>query len=155
MSDYPFQIRGKVQKHDFGRMAFSVLYVPRSLEKQLPLQEFPRLRIEAEINGVRHNGALQPGGGRWFLMLSKRLQKLCQISLGDSVTVDFEIADQNAVDVPRELLHAIEADRRAEQLWDSLTTGKRRSLAHYVDSAKRPETREKRVEEVLELLPTL
>ena len=85
-------------------------------------------------------------------MVSKKLQKLCGVTLGDRVSVSFDIADINAITVPMELQYALEANDAAREVWDSWTAGKRRGFCHRVDSVKMIETRERRVEEVLERL---
>ncbi|MEM1295412.1 MAG: YdeI/OmpD-associated family protein, partial [Verrucomicrobiota bacterium] len=73
-----------------------------------------------------------------------------EVSLGDEVTVDFEIADQNEIEIPEDLF--AELTRRVDLLdaWERLTIGKRRGLAHRVSSAKRVETREQRILEVID-----
>ncbi len=85
-------------------------------------------------------------------MVSKKLQKLCGVSLGDRVAVSFDIANQDAITVPCELQFALEANDAAREVWESWTAGKRRGFCYRVDSAKMPETRERRVEEVIDLL---
>ena len=152
MSDYPFQFEAKVQFHDFGKFRFSVVYLPKRLESKLPLKEKPRLRISGEISGIRFDAALQPTKSRWYMMVSRRMLKICGLTVGQLAMVEFEIADQDAVEVPDELRHALDADDEAAAIWNSLTPGKRRGFAYRIASAKRSETRERRVEEVLELL---
>ncbi|MEL7337508.1 MAG: YdeI/OmpD-associated family protein, partial [Planctomycetota bacterium] len=116
---------------------------------QLDFSSGKRLRVDGEIQGVPFQGALMPVRGRWYLMVSKRLQRECRVTLGDVVNVQFDVANQDALDVPRELLFALEADDAAMRIWDGWTIGKRRGWCHRVDVAKRVETRERRVDEVL------
>ena len=105
---------------------------------------------------VPHKGALQPKGDqKWCLMLSKRVMKQCGVTIGDRVSVGFEIDDQDAVDVPTELANALEQDELAARIWRELTPGKQRGFSYMVDSAKRPATRICRANEVLELLHDL
>ena len=61
-----------------------------------------------------------PTKGKSFLVVSKKLQKLCGVSLGDFVSVSFDIADKNAITVPIELQYALEANDAAREVWDSL-----------------------------------
>lgn len=150
LAEYPFELFTTVKKHDSGRIAYTVAYIPKKLQKQLPLDEFPRLRIDGEVCGHRFNNALHPNGGRWYVMLPKKLLKKCGLELGSDVLVQFRIADQNAVDVPSELERALAANTSAKQAWDKLTAGKKRGYAYRVSSAKRMETREVRVSEVLD-----
>lgn len=150
MEEYPFEIFTKIKKHASGRINYTVAYVPKELQRQLPLKEHPRLRIDGEICGIRFNGALHPSKGKWYVLLPKRMLKKCGMKLGDDVLVMFRIADQDAVDMPTELERALAANKLAEENWEKLTTGRRRGYAYRVASAKRLETRETRVAEVID-----
>ena len=150
MEEYPFEIFTKIKKHASGRINYTVAYVPKELQQKLPLKEYPRLRIDGEVCGIRFNGALHPSKGKWYVLLPKRMLKKCGMKLGDDVLVMFRIADQDAVDMPCELERALAANKWAEENWEKLTTGRRRGYAYRVASAKRLETRETRTAEVIE-----
>lgn len=150
MEEYPFEIFTKIEKHASGRINYTVAYVPEDLQQQLNLKQHPRLRIDGEVCSIRFNGALHPSKGRWHVLLPKRMLKKCGLKLGDDVLVMFRIADQDAVDMPSELERALAANRRAGENWKKLTTGRRRGYAYRVASAKRLETRELRVAEVID-----
>jgi len=152
MSDYPYNFNAKIVKFDFGKAFYSVVYAPRSVVSQIDFAKSKRLRIDGEINGIRIEAALMPAKGKWYIMVSKKLQKLLGLSVGDTVSVSFDIADQDAITIPTELQYALEANDAARDVWNSWTAGKRRGYCYRVDSAKLPETRECRVEEVIELL---
>jgi uncharacterized protein YdeI (YjbR/CyaY-like superfamily) len=83
------------------------------------------------------------------------MQKQCDVSLGDRVFIQFDIADQDAVEVPEELRFALEVNDQAAAVWSGLTPGKRRGFAYRVNSAKRRETKANRVEEVVDDLVKL
>ncbi len=148
MSDYPFEFDAKVTLLDFGKFSFAVVLLPKRLHAKLPFKQFPRLRVDGEVNGIRFNGAFQPMNGTWHLMLSRRMLKLCGLEIGARAHIAFEVADQDAVDVPYELLSAIERSD-ALQAWEQLTPGKRRSYVCRLSGAKLPATREKRIEEII------
>ena len=152
--DYEFE--APVELYDFGRMAYTVVYLPREIEQELPFDEHPRLRINAEVNDYPLEGAWQPGGkigdGRYYLILSRHFLKQIESEVGSVVEVRFGIADQNHVDVPEELERALAEEDEARAAWEQMTPGKQRAVAHRVDSAKRAETRAKRVAGVLEWL---
>ena len=152
MSDYQHEFQAKVVENDFGTMVFAIVYVPAQITSQLEFGKSKRLRVDGEINGVRIDLAMMPQRGKWYLLVSKKLQKLTGLSLGDTAHVCFDVADQNAVRVPRELQFALEANEAAMKVWEGWTAGKRRGCCYRVDSAKRAETRERRVLEVIELL---
>ncbi len=150
---FPYAFEAPIEYYDFGTMAYTVVYLPRELERELPLDEYPRLRINGEVADRPIEGAWQPGGersdGRWYLMVPRKFMQQASLSLGDEVEVRFEIADQDHVDVPAELRAALDQNDAARAAWAQLTPGKQRGLAYRVDSAKRAETRARRVAEVL------
>ncbi len=152
MSDYPYNFDAKIVKYNFGKMFYSVVYGPKNVVSQIDFTKSKRLRIDGEINGIRIEAALMPAKGKWYIMVSKKLQKLLGLALGDTVSVSFDIADQNAITVQLELQFALEANDAAREVWDAWTPGKRRGFCHRVDSAKMPESRERRVEEVIATL---
>ena len=125
------------------------------LIKALPLKQYPRLRIDGELNGARFANALHPSNGKWYLLVPRRMQKKCEVTLGDRIFVQFDIADQDAVEVPEELRFALEVNDVATAVWSDLTPGKRRGFAYRVNSAKRRETKANRVEEVISDLVSL
>lgn len=150
-----FRFNAAVTTHDVGGYDYTVVYVPQEVLDLLPMKKYPRLRIEAEIGGVFTEAALQPCRGKWYLMVPKRIQKEASIRVGDTAFVQFTIADQDHVHVPQELLHAIESRDDAFRAWESLTPGKKRGYSHRVSSAKRQETKYRRIEEIVEELERL
>lgn len=147
-----FSFDGKVVCHEFGDWKYTVVHLPKKLATQLPLKKYPRLRVAGRINDVEFEGAWQPARGSWFLMVSKRLLKATGGKVGAKLSIDFTIIDQTHVAMPLALRQALDGHPRATTAWDELTPGKRRGWAFRVASAKRPETIQLRVEEVLRAL---
>ena len=157
MSYFTYSFEGPIVHHDIGsdKYQYTVVFLPRELQTELPLKQYPRLRIEAEVGEFPLNGALQPVRGDWYLLLSKSMLKQGGWKLGDDVRVRFRVADQDAVEVPEALQDALDGNEDAAEAWEKLTPGKRRGLAYRVATAKTQPTREKRVAEVLETLAEL
>lgn len=152
MFEYPYNFEAKIVKYDFGTMFYSVVYVPSRITSQLKFPKSKRLRIDGEIQGIRIEAALMPTKGRWYVMVSKKLQKLCGVVTGDRVSVSFRIANQEAITVPLELQFALQANEAALKVWESWTAGKRRGYCHRVATAKMSETKERRIFELMDLL---
>ena len=152
MDDYEHQFKGKLESLGTGKVEFAGVYVPERITSKLTFGRSKRLRVDGEIEGVPFELALMPQRGRWFILVSKKLQKLTRLSVGDVATIVFDVADQDAIDVPRELQFALEANDAAKSAWDRWTIGKRRGWCYRIHSAKRIETRERRVDELIELL---
>jgi len=138
-----------IEYHDFGRMGYTVVYLPEEIKMKLPFKQYPRLRVNADILGYPIDGAFQPGHGKTYLIVSKAVLKEIGVELGDRVTVQFTVADQNAVTVPDELEALLNRDKVALKVWKSLTPGKQRAFCHTVNSAKTKPTIEKKVKAVI------
>lgn len=147
--DYTYQFTAVLSKLDYGRMAYDVVYLPDDLVDRLEFPTGKRLRIDGEICGVRFGPAILPSGGRFYIIVSGKLQRECLIHPGDDVDVCFDIADPNRVDIPTELEHAIAANDPASVKWNNLSAGKKRGMCYRVSSAKRIETKERRIEEII------
>ena len=150
--DELWEFETEVAYHDFGRMGYRVVYLPEHIREKLPFAQYPRLRVDAEVNEYPLEGAFVPGQGKHYLLLSKRFLKQATLSVGDRVSVNFKIADQDAVSVPDELSLALRHNQDAQTIWESLTPGKQRGLAYRVSSARTALTRSKRVIEVISTL---
>ncbi len=149
------RFEAEIRERFRGRSRYSVVFLDPNLHELLPLERHPRLRFEGSVEGLPITAAWQPSRGRWYALLSKRFLREAELEVGDIVGVEFRVVPQDQVDVPQELGFALGLNRRARAAWDALTPGKRRGFAHRVASAKREETRERRVEEVLDALVEL
>ena len=112
-------------------------------------------RVIATLNShtVRRAIVNRKTSGR-HLVLSRDLMRTLGAVYGDLVEVEL-VADPEPDHVDLgELAAALAADLEAKARFDAFTPGKQRSLAHYVTSAKRPETRAARAEELAHKLRT-
>lgn len=152
MSYYPFGFEGQIVHHNVGTYRYTVIFLPAELAAELPFDRHPRLRASGEVGEVPFSGAWQPVRGRWYLMLSKRLQKDGDYGVGDWVEVRFRVEDQDSVEMPDLLQRALDADEKLSGVWRALSAGKKRGLAYRIASAKTEPTRQKRLDAVLAAL---
>ena len=151
---YPHAFEAPISTHDVGsqRYIYTVVWVPDEIIANLPMAEFPKLRVEGEIAEHPFEAALTPVRGRWYILLNKRLLKSIGAGLGDEIEVRFAVADQDKVDLPATLSRALSENADMDALWSEMTPGKQRGLAYMVASAKTEPTRSKRVEKVFSIL---
>ncbi|HBE70736.1 MAG TPA: hypothetical protein DDW52_21540 [Planctomycetaceae bacterium] len=152
MNGFPYEFETEILAIDSGSAVFGMVHFPKEVVDALPEAPKARFRVDAEVGGHVFEAAVSKAGGVWQMMFSKRLQKLCNVEPGDRVLVQFDVADSERVDVPIELQHMLDANAVAQSVWERWTAGKRRGWAYQVASAKRPETREKRAFDVIDLL---
>lgn len=150
--DKLWEFEAPIEYHDFGRMGYTVVYLPENMKAQLPFKQYPRLRVNADILGYPIDGAFQPGQGRTYLIVSSAALKEIGAQLGDVVYIQFTVADQDAVDVPDDLQASLKQDKVALKVWQRLSPGKQRAYCHSVHSAKTKTTIEKRIAAVLHSL---
>ncbi|MEM6506371.1 MAG: YdeI/OmpD-associated family protein [Planctomycetota bacterium] len=156
MDYYPHTFETAIDRFGVGKtkvLWYTVVFLPDDLRPELPFDQYPRLRVEGEIEEVPIANAFIPtGDGRYYLIVSPRVLKNAGVEVGDAVRVRFRVADQNHVEVPAALQRAIKADSKAASAWAALTPGKKRMLAQHVVSAKTGKTQAKRLAETLEAL---
>lgn len=146
-----FSFTAKISELDFGRMVYVVIYVPKRVKQKL--SPAARVRVVGTIHRRPYRGAIQPaGGGKHYLLLSKKFLKAVGLAVGKSTLVTLALDDPNAVELLPEFEHALRANSTAWQEWQELTPGARRSFAHQVASAKGISTRHARIEACLDKL---
>jgi Bacteriocin-protection, YdeI or OmpD-Associated/Domain of unknown function (DUF1905) len=140
-----------VEELDFGRMVYSVVYLPPTVHRRLG--GGTRLRVIGTVGDVPFRGGVIPaGGGRHYILLSKRFLKSTGLAVGDSTSVRLAPDDPEAVELVPEFERILNAHPTASRVWQRLTPGARRRFAHRVGSAKQPATRRARIEECIDEL---
>jgi uncharacterized protein YdeI (YjbR/CyaY-like superfamily) len=61
-------------------------------------------------------------------------------------------AGSSTIEVPADLATALDADRAAKATWDTLSRANRYAVLYRIEQAKRPETRARRVEQLVAML---
>lgn len=156
MSPFPFVFEASLERFGVGKLRviwYNVLFLPEDFASATPFVERQTVRVEGEIAEVPVAGAWMPtGDGRRWFIVAPHVFKTADVRLGDAVEMRFRIDDQNRVDVPDALTHALHLDQDAGAAWEALTPGKRRAHAHRVASAKTGATIERRVREIVAAL---
>jgi hypothetical protein len=113
-------------------------------------------RVAGRINGHPVRRALQNRrNGERFLILGQGLLRDIGVEFGDTVDVIISTdSDPDFVETGEELAEVLEQDEEAAARWNAMTPGRQRSLALYVTTARRTETRIKRALELAERIRT-
>ncbi|MFS0867020.1 YdeI/OmpD-associated family protein [Microbacterium sp. 179-B 1A2 NHS] len=90
-------------------------------------------------------------GGRNLIGMSKAARAELGVDIGDEVDaiIDLDTAER-AVDVPADLVGALDAEPQVRAAFDALPPSRRKELARQVAEAKKPETRERRVATIID-----
>jgi uncharacterized protein YdeI (YjbR/CyaY-like superfamily) len=93
------------------------------------------------------------GNGKHYTVVNKTLQKNCGASVGDQVEVSMVLdEDERTVAVPEDLQSALAQDSKAKQLFDDFAYSHRKEYIEWIISAKKPETRCKRIAKAMEMI---
>jgi hypothetical protein len=114
-------------------------------------------RVAGTLDGTRFSRVVVAGSrGERLLRFGRAWLRDAGIEGGDVVLLRVRVdPDPDAVEVPDELAEALAADPALEHRWEALTAGRRRTLAYPLERAKRPETRARRVQAILDELRAL
>lgn len=111
--------------------------------------------IVATFNGtVPYQGILAMMGGEWpMLLVRSDVREQLGVEIGDRVQVRIELdTSPRTVTLPDDAKTLVEANPAAAANWEALSPGHQRNYARWIDSAKRPETRQRRIEETVRKL---
>lgn len=135
---------GQVVPMEWGKSVYTVLPIPDDVAETLQAQGAKR--VEGEINDHPVNLAIatSPAIDGFFLWAGKSLLDEIGIAPGDRFEVTLRKANADKVEMPDDVILALRQAERSD-LWNALTPGKQRGLLHGINTAKRPETRIKRI----------
>lgn len=113
-----------------------------------------RARVVATFDGVEYRGSIASMGGRPVLGVRKDIREAIGKGPGDTVRITLAADDEpRTVDLPADLAAALD-EAGARAAFDALSYTRRREAARSVVGAKRPETRVRRIREIVEDLRT-
>lgn len=112
-----------------------------------------RAAVRVTIGGRSARLRLAVMGGTNCIGLSKAARADLGVALGDEVTATVSLDDApREVDVPEALATALAGDPAAATAFEALAFTHRKEYAVWVAEAKRPETKDRRVAQALEML---
>jgi hypothetical protein len=125
--------------------------VPAAVVAALGPRRRPPLVIE--VNGYRYRSTPAVYGGRTYLGFRKEIREAAGLIAGLRVPVSLELDEQpREVTVPGDLEEALRADPTAEAAFAALPFTHRKEYVEWVESAKRAETRRRRIERAVAIL---
>lgn len=132
--------------------SWSFLVLPKNASAKLPTRAMTT--VDGTINGHAFGATLEPDGQRsHWLKVSKKMREAAGANVGDVVTLEIVSAGKEPEPrVPADLRKALAAAPKARSLWSDITTIARRDWIHWITSAKRPETRARRIKNACEML---
>ena len=93
------------------------------------------------------------GHGSHFMMVNKAMQKGANVGAGDTVHVVLERdTAPRVLEVPKDLVEALAKDKEARVRFDKMSYSNKKEYVDWIESAKREETRARRIEKALTMI---
>lgn len=108
--------------------------------------------IAGTVNGCGVRGSLGSDGKQYFLPLGATWRRDCGLEAGDKVEVVLSPEGPQSESLSPDVASALDAEPQAKAFFESLATFYRNTYIKWIESAKRPETRVARVQEMIQLL---
>ena len=106
--------------------------------------------VTITVNGHTWKSRVAIMCGRYLLGLSNANRTAAGVSTGDEVEVDLSLdAEPRVVVEPEDLARALDADPPSRAAYDRLAHSHKRMHVRAIESAKKPETRQRRIDDVL------
>jgi hypothetical protein len=132
--------------------SWTFLTLPKNARAKLPSRGMTI--VEGIINGFPLRAMLEPDGQKsHWLKVNEKMRKAAGVDEGDVVTMEIKPAEEEPEPKgPTDLQKALTASPKARALWSDITPIARRDWIHWIVSAKRPETRARRIENACAML---
>lgn len=130
------------------------LVLPAEASAKLPTRGM--IAVEGRFEGQPLHATLEPDGrASHWLKVPRALREAAGVAIGDSVSLEFapaaEVPESKLPADLRRTLAAAGADV-AQAKWAALTPAARRDWIQWITSAKKPETRERRLANTCDML---
>jgi hypothetical protein len=105
------------------------------------------------LNGYAYRSTVAVYGGQSYLGLRREVREAAGVSPGQRLTVTLALDDQpRTVEVPDDLAAELERNPGAQSAFAHLSFTHQKEFVSWIQEAKRPETRQRRIAQVLERL---
>jgi hypothetical protein len=113
-----------------------------------------RVPVRGTLNGAPFRGSLfKMGGDCHFMVVNRHLRAAAGVRGGETVPVTMERdTEERTITPPADFARSLKGNREAQATWDKLSYTHRREHVEHVTEAKRPETRQRRIEKSIQLL---
>lgn len=145
------EVKGKLVAEGPGG-AWTFLHFPKRVTEFLGTKSM--ISVSGTMNGFPFRTSLAPSGkGTHVMTVNKEVQAGAKAKPGDTVAVVLEVdRAPRTVTVPLDLARALDGAAKAKAVWEDLTPRAREEWVAWVTSAKRDETRTRRVGQVVSKL---
>jgi len=134
--------------------SWTFLILPKSASSKLPTRGMTT--VEGTIDGTPFRATVEPDGQRsHWLKVTQKIRDAAGAAVGDEVALEIvPAAKEIEARVPADLRTALAAVPAARAVWSDITPAARRDWIQWITSAKRSETRARRIGNACDMLAT-
>lgn len=135
-----------------SRGTWTFLILPRAASAKLPSRGMTS--VAGTINGAPFKATLEPDGRKsHWLKITRKTREEAGAVAGDIVRLEIVPSrQQREPKVPSDLRRALSGAPAARKVWSDITPVARRDWIQWITSAKRSETRTRRIESACDML---
>ena len=113
-----------------------------------------RVPVKGTINGFPFRSSFFPTGkGTHYMVVNKEVRAGAKAAVGESVTVVLEVdTAPRVVALAPDVKKALTKNKKAKAAFEKMAYSHQKEYVGYIEEAKRPETRAKRIKQTLEVL---
>jgi len=143
------RFRTTLQLH--GRTATGISVPPDVVEalgagKRAPV----RVTMQGANGSYSYRSTVAPMGGQLLVPVSAEHRKAAGVAAGDELEVELEHdTEPRVVEVPDDLATTLDSDPEARRFFQTLSPGHQRAFTDWVESAKKPETRQRNIDKAM------
>jgi hypothetical protein len=106
-----------------------------------------RVFVKGTIDGFPYRSSIAPmGNGKHAMLLNKVMRNAIGKSYGDTVKVVMERDDaKRIIEIPEDFKKALDLNPVVKNIFDTYAYTHRREFVNWITSAKKPETRQRRI----------
>ncbi|MCR1951109.1 MULTISPECIES: YdeI/OmpD-associated family protein [unclassified Clostridium] len=147
MKKYKFD--SEIKKHE-GKDA-TYIEVPIDVEKEFGAK---RVKVKVKFDGVDYRGSIVKMGLPCYMIgITKEIRSKIGKTYGDIITVELEKdEEERKVELPEEFKEKLIKNNDAYKFYESLSYSQQRKYFQWITSARKEETKVKRMEEAIEKL---
>jgi hypothetical protein len=112
-----------------------------------------RIKVKGTIDGHPYRGSIHPYGGIHYMGVKKEFREAIGKKQGDRVIVTMEVdMEPRTVEAPDDLVRAFDGNETAEAAFEKCSYTHKKEYVDWINEAKKPETRQRRIVKTLEKL---
>lgn len=141
-----YEFEAIIQKHE-GKDA-TYIEIPFDVEKEFNAK---RVKVKAKFDGFEYRGSIVKMGLPCYMIgLTKEVRKNIGKEPGDTILVEIEKDEEvREIELPNDFKNELEKNKKALEFYNLLSYSGKRKYFQWITSAKKAETRDKRIHEAV------